>query len=334
MQNQKGFILPIIIAVVIIAILGAGGYFAYRQYFLSKPAETGPTAGWKTYTNTEYGFEFQYPKNWNLTLNDNGGDGYTTIVRIVNPAHPGKPDTDIPIEQFFAKFQTSSCNKNTIKSDSGWEQGFGNYYYRDVCFEFGEGSLVVSLDASDGSAKLVMDEIISTFKLTSKPDQTAGPAQNEVEGWKTFRSEIYNYEVKYPDGFEFKNIGKPIDVSQDVGKYQDKDYFYSFSVFARNQDFLMARCLKDLSGNDITTIKEINGNKLYVYEENKVGAGGKMALIQGAIQNEYHIIHNNYCYYITYTILPEDPNTTPQLSQTQDKFKLLGQILSTFKFTK
>ena len=31
-QNQKGFILPVIIAVVVVALLGVGGYFAYTQY--------------------------------------------------------------------------------------------------------------------------------------------------------------------------------------------------------------------------------------------------------------------------------------------------------------
>ena len=32
MQKQKGFILPIVIAVVVVAILGTGGYFVYKQY--------------------------------------------------------------------------------------------------------------------------------------------------------------------------------------------------------------------------------------------------------------------------------------------------------------
>ncbi len=92
MKKEQGFILPIIIVVLVIAVLGTAGYFAYRQYSAPKPiactqeakvcpdgssvGRTGPncefaqcpdqTAGWKTYTNTQYGFTFEYPQNWSL----------------------------------------------------------------------------------------------------------------------------------------------------------------------------------------------------------------------------------------------------------------------------
>jgi len=59
----------IIILIVAIAIL-FGGVFAWR-YFLVKPIPTpqmptNQTAGWKTYTNTDYGFEIKYPSYFNL----------------------------------------------------------------------------------------------------------------------------------------------------------------------------------------------------------------------------------------------------------------------------
>ncbi|TSC95054.1 MAG: Uncharacterized protein CEN87_66 [Parcubacteria group bacterium Licking1014_1] len=39
MQKQKGFILPIIIVSLVVVILGAAGYFAYKQYSVSKEPE-------------------------------------------------------------------------------------------------------------------------------------------------------------------------------------------------------------------------------------------------------------------------------------------------------
>ena len=39
MNNQKGFILPIIIAVIVVAFLGMGGYFVYKQYSVPERPE-------------------------------------------------------------------------------------------------------------------------------------------------------------------------------------------------------------------------------------------------------------------------------------------------------
>jgi hypothetical protein len=145
---------------------------------------------------------------------------------------------------------------------------------------------------------------------------------------------IYNYEIKYP--YEFK-VGKYIvgtGVSDiDNATYSNEGFSYSFEIFSRNNDFLMESCLKDLDGNNITKTRNINGNIFYAFEENKIGIGGRMALAEGAIQSEYHIIHNSNCYYVKCTIAPENSGST-SLSKTQEEFKIFDQIISTFKFTK
>lgn len=54
--------------IVIVAILGIGGYFAYQNYNKpnqifknTQPANQSKTANWKTYNNDNYGFEIKYP---------------------------------------------------------------------------------------------------------------------------------------------------------------------------------------------------------------------------------------------------------------------------------
>ena len=71
---QKG-LTPILI-VLVITILGIGGYFVYTtnysnnrtktaQYVQTTPAPTSdPMANWKTYTIQKYGIFFKYPSDW------------------------------------------------------------------------------------------------------------------------------------------------------------------------------------------------------------------------------------------------------------------------------
>lgn len=65
MQKQKG--ISLIIAIILLAaiLIGGGAYFFKQQ---AKPASKSTvvdaTANWKTYTNTQYGFEIKYPQGW------------------------------------------------------------------------------------------------------------------------------------------------------------------------------------------------------------------------------------------------------------------------------
>ncbi len=87
MMNRQ---IKIAIIIVIILVLGSGGYFAYVKYFSARTPETfknenilpltenGATStpekiipkeitilpGYKLYKNAEFGFEIQYPKTW------------------------------------------------------------------------------------------------------------------------------------------------------------------------------------------------------------------------------------------------------------------------------
>jgi len=90
-QYQKGFVNIVLIGVLVL-IVAVGGYLTWSkksnqvaqnttQNLASQevnnietktPATTtsDETADWKTYTNAQYGFEFKYPKDWELNEKD------------------------------------------------------------------------------------------------------------------------------------------------------------------------------------------------------------------------------------------------------------------------
>ena len=138
-MRQKGFT-PIIILLLIVAVLGAAGYFAYsRGYtnsFLPKPSPIitprplltplptpkptstpDPTANWKTYTNTTYKYSLKYPSDWEVQ-----GEG-------------GEDPT-----QAFAPNFSSTCNFNggdrcanlVISLIGGYKEGENLEYYFNI----------------------------------------------------------------------------------------------------------------------------------------------------------------------------------------------------------
>ena len=92
MKNlQKGFVVPVLLGIIVLLVIG-GGVYIYKNKKLEAPAtvETGTqptdrvqqqtntktppantqtnsqveTSNWKTYIDSEYGFEFKYPEDW------------------------------------------------------------------------------------------------------------------------------------------------------------------------------------------------------------------------------------------------------------------------------
>lgn len=65
LNSQKGFVVPVVIAIVVV-LIGGGIYLANKREVDSAKniSSTVSTVDWKTYANGKYGFEFKYPSDW------------------------------------------------------------------------------------------------------------------------------------------------------------------------------------------------------------------------------------------------------------------------------
>ena len=191
MQNQKGFILPIVIAAVVVALLGAGGFYAYKYYSTptpsaqnqpivggdrdahgcigsagyswceakqkclrtwEEPCEADTTAGWKTYTNSQYGFSFKYPKEWVISEN---GSGPTVSVWSSEKKKQESVNAIIPIyPEFSVNYKDLASFKDFAKSlvgkDVSGVKDFVSSYgyfgsYADININGQKGYAVVSV---------------------------------------------------------------------------------------------------------------------------------------------------------------------------------------------
>jgi len=70
MKNNKG-VAPILMVLIIVGVLALGGGI---YYFLVKNSQN-----WKTYTNSDYGFEFKYPQTWQLNSDISPGATHLSV---------------------------------------------------------------------------------------------------------------------------------------------------------------------------------------------------------------------------------------------------------------
>lgn len=75
--GRQGFISPLLLALIATLVIGGGAFVYVEKKQSNQPvtatstaqtadSSTTLTTGWKTYTNTKYGFEFRYPSTWSL----------------------------------------------------------------------------------------------------------------------------------------------------------------------------------------------------------------------------------------------------------------------------
>jgi uncharacterized protein YxeA len=146
-------------------------------------ASKSTTANWKTYMNSQYGFEFQYPADWNLPLEKNPHDGLGSIEL-------GCPKEDVPdteacplnigiwqsgsyeisiFDSPKAETKTFTVNGVQIKEFKPYKEpgSDGPIGYDEIANIPGDNITVQFTDSTgDYESNGIFDQILSTFKFT------------------------------------------------------------------------------------------------------------------------------------------------------------------------
>ncbi len=228
----------------ILLVIGAGGFTAYKSGYLDRflnrqsptiaenPLTTAEssetTAGWKTYMNLEYGFEFKYPSD--LIINeargtDSQGVEYLNIyvktkefIEAENfctdcgVALPPVVVSRLVVPDNVIKNYLTECDKNE-ESSSVVVSGISSK--KCVLKETMNGPWVgILLDAGDNIYyrlqgegyeteynKNIFDQVFSTFKFINNKTVEAHTI-SVSSSWKTYTNTEWGIEFKYPNDWQ------------------------------------------------------------------------------------------------------------------------------------
>lgn len=214
-NNQKGFIAPILLAIIALLVIGGGAYiYQNKKVEVSVPIDvetqqinqigqqtniqTSPVntqtnnLNWKTYINNQYGFEFSYPKDWEINVQSsriglNSSENQKVLEQADKEIKAGKRLEGVPdnisiiidnkslfnqtLEQYVQKNKNSGFRnpEKIFISDLPAYKGFldGLFTGDSILFEH-SGYLfnIVATNESVGMNKELTNKILSTFKFT------------------------------------------------------------------------------------------------------------------------------------------------------------------------
>ena len=209
-----------IVGGIIIALLfGAYSYLKYTNEQLAQKvvptftSRVDATTDWKTYTNTQYGFEFKYPLGHELekfdfinntegtedhsvsfAIEDNKrGVGYDGIIYFAVKVGIGNPENFIKNAYSPLRYdewtsggklqKTTFAGRPAIIDKSN---AFNGGYFSAYIYGKDDSYFIL---ISQGSNNELLTQILSTFKFIESTDLSTG---------KTYRNEQYGFEVKIP----------------------------------------------------------------------------------------------------------------------------------------
>jgi len=267
----------IIVIVLALAAIGAGAYYWWQSLGGSSQqactmeaklcpdgssvGRTGPncefaecpedvSVGWQTYKNEQYGFEFKYPKEWELKEN-NQIISFTAPANLIgkgNQLASIKPEIVINrdkgsyrnLEDFLSKWEYNDSDLSALwnisniayKEINGSRFFYYEYYHQVKGFVFltiKDGDLVqikfIDETGQNGnflSAYGDFVKLISTFKFIEPID---------TSNWQTYRNEECGFEFKYPADWKLEVEGSRFSY--------DNKMLLSVSVNNENKSFLV-----------------------------------------------------------------------------------------------
>jgi hypothetical protein len=331
--RQKGISTLIGILIIVVAsVILFGGVFAY-QYFATKNNDqlqvqsqqqvtnqqtnnnqpTNQIAGWKTYTNTQYGFEIKYPDGWDNKIGGQGKMGEFSLLSLdIN-----KNSSDFNLNRTpYVRLVVE--NENFRLGTRDWKkfelgQIRGNISYSatvyEIVFVSSQGQNFYITTKNNPETDNITKQILSTFKFTTPIDQTAG--------WKTYTNTQYGYEIKYPKDWSISTSSGGLGIYCNF-QNGDKKCEGLENVGIGVPGPGIGITVKQVSFADFTKDYVVN-NKEYYLLDGATGwkfSGGPVISVGSS--DYIFATKNSNSYIITYVSMAPIQN----------------QIISTFKFTK
>lgn len=240
-EAKKGFPKWILIVLIVIFVLavGAGAYFLGQQSVKNSPGKTqfmtqksspipDATANWKTYTNSDFGFNLKYPTDWkvttafnptqspnlklNLGLTPESSQQNSTVTPIYvsqydNPDNLSISDWQTQYnkgKQLANNFYSPTDQETTVAGAKAYINPKGNcqpYACYQIIIMVKNNVFIfhnVNLPNEDYSNnQKIFDQILSTLKFTNQTAQVS-PTPELFPNWQQYSDSKYNFSFKYP----------------------------------------------------------------------------------------------------------------------------------------
>jgi hypothetical protein len=356
-QRKSRLKILIIIAVILLAIYGGIYYFAINNIYnlsnyskkstptsvskISTPTPD-PTANWKTYTDSKYGYSIKYPTQWDANLPPVGhgiligqgpNENQITIgifsTKNATMANSCKQTQQILLDNIPA----SRCNfAQQISEERGVAYNppiISKTIYIEALHNNQYYSVSLSSDQTSDKFKY-FDQILSTFKFTDQ--NQADPTAN----WKTYTDKESEYSIRYPKEW--------IITSGDQHDAKGSEIFIQSEDFVISSHADSARSLPGAESGD--RLELAVGENLNIKSYAELKDKGKVAshpinyyisskeIILDSLKAAYEIVTlDRGVGYNIYTFNKGKIYSIVFLSKN-NREDLLIQILSTFRFTK
>jgi|GEM_PF-1597739 hypothetical protein len=281
---------------------------------------------WKTYTNSQYGFELTFTDKWK---------GYKVQTQV------NKDDTIYKFQLPATSSTESLADKNgylspftiDVWNKSAWDnlpdyQKLGDDSMKNNSYVF-----VVSYfnDPPSGFSRtdLQIDQILSTFKFT---DSTT----IDTSTWKTYTNSQYGFEFKYPSQalfFEETNSSEDFGILKPGASLPKNPEDFTGVCKIEVWNHLLNPNKLDLNAwfNEEVKLSRSQGNPYTIMSQKETMINGNKVLVidDGDDLGSYHRVYylapsNDFVVQFSITCGPD---------YKADGTKIFDQILSTFKFT-
>lgn len=350
---QKGVIfLPILI---IVLLLGVVGYVIYQNYNIKQqvpqaqpiPAAntvtptTSSTDDWKVYSNTKFNYEVKYPSTWKFKESKNISSDYVSFLSSednddptgtigiqaerINTQISTDADSLKQFETFMDSCSTQTPTQCTQKTSDDYEfkkqiriaGKLAFQTYGGCCMEFGRHIFLyhntnsyrftlynLGPNTSGLKNEDVFNQILSTFKFA---DQS-----NSEISWETYSNNKHFYSLQHPDDWKvFENTTSP-----------STNYSPYTSIVKGNLDVGAAI---NILVEDPTDPESFIPKETYIVSDMSYADFGN----QPAIFVSFKGIGQQ-----TWIFIPQfDKTYIINYYGTSEDFKVIEQILSTFKFS-